>query len=364
MGLAKIFPKLRVACLVAGALGGGAGISAQVESTAPVGKIFLFSGTVAQSLTRTERGPANLVTTYYQAEGVWPLARWVDVEFEVEGGQIVGNNHAESLSASLGSAYRLNDLQEEPELFVPNFFLSGKQASGAFRWRLGRLGLQAAFDDNRVARNKRTKFLALPFTRNAAVPFPGKGLGAVAGWAPNPRAALTGGVGDANAVSTRNDLARLRGEWWTGGELTLRPLADPAAAALRVLAWRTTRRNVPDDAWAVSADAALAPGTVAFVRLGNGSEHFARTHGLVAGGFAWENPFGRKTDFAGLAFSRGVAVATGRRELLAEAVYRWQPVPWFALSPDVQWIRHPALARTRGPDAWAFGLRCAFSQAR
>lgn len=92
---------------------------------------------------------------------------------------------------------------------MPNLFLSGKQAGGAFRWRLG---LQASFDDNRGARNKRTKFIALPFTRNAAVPFPGKGLGAVAGWVPGPRASLTGGIGDANAVSTRNDFSRLRGE--------------------------------------------------------------------------------------------------------------------------------------------------------
>lgn len=133
---------------------------------------------------------------------------------------------------------------------------------------------------------------------------------------------------------------------------------------MRVFTWRTTRRAVRDDAWAVSADVAVAPSTVAFVRLGSGSQHFARMHGLVAGGFAWEKPFGRKTDFAGLALARGVAVATGRREVFAEAVYRWQPLPWFALAPDVQWIRHPARVRTRLPGAWAFGLRCAFSHVR
>ncbi|MCX6934140.1 MAG: hypothetical protein NTZ29_15895 [Verrucomicrobia bacterium] len=157
--------------LLAG-LGSGTLLGGQSGPTS-AGKLSFYSGTFAQSLTHAERGPRNLITTYYQVEGAWPVARRVDVEFEVEGGQIVGNNHAENLSSSLCAAFRLNDLQEEPELFVPNLFLSGKRADGTFRWRLGRLGLQASFDDNRVARNKRTKFLALklaaPLTRGQNV---------------------------------------------------------------------------------------------------------------------------------------------------------------------------------------------------
>ena len=339
-----------------------AGACLGVRASVSTSNLTLFSGTVAQSLSRAATGPRSLVTTYYQAEGAWPLAPGLAVEAEIEGGQIVGNNHAESLSASLGSVYRLNDLQENPELFVPNLFLSGTAAAGSFHWKLGRLGLQSSFDANRVARSKRTKFLSLPFTRNAAVAFPGKGLGGVAEWTPGPRATLMAGAGDANAVSTRDGLTRLRGEWFTAAELTLRPLAAPAAGAVRLLAWHTDRHAVQDAAWAVSADAALAPDTVAFVRLGSGSKYFARVRELIAGGLAWEKPFGRKPDFAGLALSRGTAVANGRTEFVAEAVYRWQALPWLALSPDVQWIRHPALSRV--PDAWAVGLRCAVSHAR
>ena len=348
---------IRMACGLA-----GAGEVAQAETGNPAATLTLFSGTVAQSFSRVATGPRELVTTYYQAEGAWPLARSIAVEFEVEGGQVVGNQHAETLSASLGSVYRLNDLQEDPELFVPNLFLSGRAAGGTVHWKLGRTGLQAAFDDNRVARAKRTKFLSLPFTRNAAVAFPGKGFGGALDWTPEPPATLTVGVGDANAISTRSGFGTLRGEYFSAAELTLRPQPDAKSAALRLLAWRTERHGVRDGGWAVSADAELAPATVAFLRLGSGSDHFARVRGLVAGGLAWENPFGRKMDFAGVGLSRGIAVANRHAETVAEAVYRWQAAPWLALSPDVQWIRHPAFSRV--VDAWAVGLRCAVAYAR
>lgn len=278
-------------------LGCGLAISAiaHAEDGIPAPTVTLFSGTVAHPLSRVAAGPSTLVTTYYQIEGAWPFTSQFALKFEVEGGQVIGNNHAESLSLSLGSAYRLNDLQEDPELFVPNLFLSGRVAGGAIRWKAGRLGLQSLFDDNRVARAKRTKFLSLPFTRNAAIAFPGKGLGAELGWA-------------------------------------------------------------------VSADAELAPATVAFLRLGSGSEHFARVRGFVAGGLAWEKPLGRKMDFAGLGLSRGMVVNGRRTEIVAEIVYRYQATPWLALSPDVQWIRHPAFSLVN--DAWAAGLRVALARSR
>ncbi len=339
-----------------------AGAIAQAEDGKPAPTFTLFSGTVAQTLSRVATGPRTLLTTYYQVEGAWPFAPPFALEFEVEGGQVIGNNHAESLSLGLGSAYRLNDLQEDPELFVPNLFLSGRAAGGAVRWKAGRLGLQSSFDDNRVARAKRTKFLSLPFTRNAAVAFPGKGLGAALDWTPTPRATLTVGAGDANAVSTQSGFATPRGEYFAAAELALRPRPDPKSAAFRLLAWRSERHGVRDAGWAVSADAELAPATIAFLRLGSGSEHFARVRGFVAGGLAWEKPFGRKMDFAGLALSRGTAVNGRRTETVAEIVYRWQATPWLALSPDVQWIRHPAFSRV--DDAWSVGLRVALARSR
>lgn len=101
-------------CLFVSCLGGSSPARAQAGGGIPAGKIFLYSGTFTQSLMAAERGPRNLITTYYQAEGEWPLAPWVKVEFEVEGGQIVGDNHAESLGSSLGAAFRLNACRRNP----------------------------------------------------------------------------------------------------------------------------------------------------------------------------------------------------------------------------------------------------------
>ncbi len=142
MKLRRLF---RLGCSLA------AGAIVQAEDGSPAHTFTLFSGTVAHTLSRVAAGPQTLVTTYYQIEGAWRFTPRLALEFEAEGGQVIGNNHAESLSLGLGSAYRLNDLQENPKLFVPNLFLSGRAAGGTVRWKAGRLGLQSSFDDNRVA---------------------------------------------------------------------------------------------------------------------------------------------------------------------------------------------------------------------
>jgi hypothetical protein len=49
---------------------------------------------------------------------------------KIAGGQVAGNNRAETRAASLRSVYRLNDPPEDPEL-LPNLSLGGSAAAGA-----------------------------------------------------------------------------------------------------------------------------------------------------------------------------------------------------------------------------------------
>lgn len=321
---------------------------------------ILHSSTVAQTLTDSRSDPASLLTTYYQIEGNWAVSsRWT-LHGEAEGGQVVDDDEDLSLAASLGSAYKLNDMQEGTAFQVATFYFSGSTPSANVKWKFGKVGQDEFFDDNRVARSKRRKFLALPFTKNPGVPFAGKGLGGALTWSPDPHVAFTVSASDANARGTLSGFSTWRGEWFNGMELTLRPYESVQTAAIRLLAWRTERGGVEDNGAAISADHEITPNVVAFIRLAEGSRHFARVGRFAGGGLAWEAPFNRKQDFLGIGISRGDPILAGRRtEYLSELVYRWQATTHLAVSPDIQYIRHPAASNVN--HAFAFAIRLALS---
>ena len=326
-------------------------------------RVDLHSVTVAQALTNSVRPQSSLLTTYYQAEVRWQPSTWFGVQSEMEGGQVVGHNQSEHLGENLGSQWRLNEMQEDPDLFVPIFYITGRTPDGQLSWRLGKISPESCFDDNRVARDKRNKFFAQPFFRNAAVAAASKGLGGFLRWTISPRAELGLCASDANARGTASGLSTWRGEWYHSVELTVRPLREAAQAAIRVVTWGTDRAGVKDGGWGVNADLEVAPTWVVFARMGDGSEQFARSREFASGGLAWEAPFGRRHDFLGVGLARAQAVRGGlQTETLGEAIYRWQINRFMALSPDVQYIRQPA--HERGGSAWAFGLRWTMAYGR
>ena len=320
--------------------------AASLPGADPATKIWwlrLHSSTVAQTLTDAAQEPRSLVTTYYQAEWGWQPSTWFGFQSELEGGQVVGERKAEHLGVNLGSQWRLNEMQEDPDLFMPVFFFTGSTPERELNWRLGKISPETSFDDNRVARSKRTKFIALPFYRNPAVAAASKGLGGYLHWIVSSQAELALCASDANARSTLSGFTTWHGEWFRSAELTLHPLADPARASVRLLTWATERGGVHDGGWALNTDWEIAPQWVTFARAGDGSEQFARSREFLSGGFGWEAPFGRPRDFLGLGLARAKAVSGGLHlETLGEVVYRWQINRLVALSPDVQYIRHPA----------------------
>ena len=49
-----------------------------------------------------------------------------------------------------------------------------------------------------------------------------------------------------------------------------------------------------------------------------------------------------------------------RDQYTAEVFYRWQLAPQLAVTPDLQWVRNPALNPTED-QIWIFGLRARLS---
>jgi hypothetical protein len=325
-------------------------------SAFPARRFELNSTTVAQFPGRARATSDGALTTYYKAEAVWPVAGRVDCHYEIEGGLA----DEPGWEADLGSQWSLNELKEESRLFVARLQIQGASADGRWHWELGKISPKGAFDDNRAARAKLTKFIAEPLVRNSAVAFAGKGLGGVLKRELSPDLHLALCLSDANARSTTAGFSSWRGEWFRGAEVTLRPRPG---ATVRVLAWGTERGGVHDGGWGLSSDWEVAPDWVVFARAGGGAEHFTHSRSLVSGGLAWENPFGRRGDFLALGLAHGRAQSAGERiELLGELVYRWQVNHWLAVSPDFQHVRQMGGAHPGG--AWVVGLRCAITVVR
>ncbi len=336
-----------------------------LESTADPSRgydwiVKLHSSTVAQNLSRTSVGPSALITTYYQFEGMWIFRRWLGVQTEIEGGQVIGENQDTQLGVNLGSQWKTNEMQEASRHYVPVLALIGSTPAKLLSWKIGKISSESFFDDNRGARAKRTKFLSTPLSKTAAVSFGPKGLGGSLTWSPNQHTSVTVLGSDANARETLTGFATWRGEWFTAAEVTLRPSSNPEHAAVRILGWSTTRHGVHDGGCSISADYEMAPKLVGFARLGTGSSAFARTSNLLSGGIGWEAPFGRKADFFGAGVTWGEPVKHNARiEVLSEIVYRWQLTQHLALSPDLQLVHHPANSNVSS--AVVTGLRCAIA---
>jgi carbohydrate-selective porin OprB len=274
----------------------------------------------------------------------------------LEGGKASGPG----LGSQIGSQWDLNEVQESSPLYVAVLQVMGSTNDGRFSWQLGKISPKGAFDDNRAARSKLTKFMSEPLVRNSAVAFANKGFGGTLNWNPAPDWRFTLCASDANARSTEAGFTSWHSGWFRGAEVSVR---SRAGATVRVLGWGTERGGVHDGGWGVSSDWEVAPGWVVFARAGGGAEHLAHSRSLVSGGLAWEDPFGRRGDFLALGLAHGRAQSAGARaELLGELVYRWQVNRWLALSSDLQHVRQLGGAHPVG--AWVFGLRCAITVVR
>jgi hypothetical protein len=324
---------------------------AAATHSAADGRWQLETALVAQALESRGVGSAAALTATYSGQLTW-TSRVLSWNLEVEGSQDSPRTKTSELAGLVGSQWAFNELLEENGLFVAVARVTGTLADGAVEWQAGKISPKNSMDGNRAARSKSTKFLAGPFAKNSAVAFAGKGLGLSGRWTISPTSSLALCASDANARSTKAGLSSLRGEWYRAGEFTWRPVAG---VAVRVLLWRTERQGRADGGWGTSNDWEIAPHVVVFLRAGGGGRRFPASESLWAGGLAWERPFGRAEDYAGVGWARGRALGTERFEHRVELFYRWQINRWSAFSPHGQWFRGAGGGPSR--DGWLVGCR-------
>lgn len=285
-----------------------------------------------------------------------------------------------------------DDADFDEAIYVDQLWLEQGWLDGRVRLRAGFIEFQTVFDRNAYANREDVQFMNSVFDNDGLVPLP-DALGAVLMLRPWPSLELAVGVGDADNLNrqagfdTFSDDADSLSVWL---EATLSVRLGPGGCLpghYRVGFFRDGRRlgvfGRTDEHGAprydrghagfyLSFDQALwrpdetgPRGLGVFARVARADPDTSASEWFWSAGLEWAEPVrGRHDDAFGLAVYQLVASdelprarpTAYHRETGVELYYRVLPVPWLAVTPDLQYIVEPGAVPTAG-DAVVFQLR-------
>ncbi|HEX6829207.1 MAG TPA: carbohydrate porin [Burkholderiales bacterium] len=224
------------------------------------------------------------------------------------------------------------------------------------------------FDGNQYLNNQQQNFNNFLFAQNGSQTYPNAGLGAYV------QANLTSAVQFAAGFQSAANI--------TAANLSVKGFGDGGFAWFGYAQWTPGFRgmgtsqysltyyqvpSVPQQArstgWSLNAVQNLDSTWAVFARANRAYDFVAPIRGSYVLGGAMNNPLGRSpTDQIGLAFGHADAAPPptlppgARDEKIVEAYWNWTLAKALLLTPDVQYIRDPALDPTR-TSAWVWSLR-------
>ena len=239
-----------------------------------------------------------------------------------------------------------------PELWYEHHFVRDR-----FLVRVGKINPFAVFDFYKY-KSPRTGFISQPQTFNPTIAYPPSALGIGAGARLTNGVYAAAGVFDANGVPTKAGFNTLfeDGELFTIADLGwapdfvdgLEPGVDftPNNDDVHLTFWHSDRRKaiMRPEGWGVTASVQKGFGKVVpFARYGYSNGGATPLKHLVNVGVGFDDVFGYAQDTIGIGLTWGDPSASNLRDqYAAEFFYRMQFTPYFALTPDIQLIAHPA----------------------
>ena len=216
--------------------------------------------------------------------------------------------------------------------------------------------------------NPWTSFSNLAFLTDPTIPAPNQGLGAAAGWFATESIYLVGGVADTNGDPSQPeeffDSFFDTGEYFTHFELGWTPAADRVYLDnVHLTYWHADERvdAATPDGWGLAFSAAtfINDQWMPFLRAGYAEEGGALYDRSLSAGLGRYQASNKNLAAIGVNWSQPSESSFGPDlddQFTLEMYYRWQLTPEFAITPDLQWIRDPALNPTEN-SIWVAGLR-------
>jgi porin len=325
----------------------------------------------SNSLTDTHDAVGQKFTLNIGQQVLWrgtPQALWIEAVIEDRGP--VGTQLA-PLQAGLrtGSSTATAPTWGDFNLGVTQFYVRQSLFDNHFQYTFGKLfapnyvNPYPLFDDNR-------QYLNQIFTTSVTIPVPLRGFGAVAAWFPTDlglyvKAGIYTVYSDdtgftADSFFNKPQYFRHLELGWSGTAASGVPIQARGpmdANNFSVTLWdKDNQENGPPSARGVAFNANyLVRDDIMVFGRGGWSEGWQLDRNLAAG-VAWR-PLQEYSDLLGV--GGGWAQPANpilRDQYILEAFYRFQVTSQFAITPDVQWILHPALDPSTD-SMWVASLR-------
>ena len=248
-------------------------------------------------------------------------------------------------------------------LYVPELYLDQNFFDGKFYINAGRTDLSNWFDDSEVANISDTQFLSSALVNNPVIPFPQKGLAAMAGIKPEDWLCLQTGVSNAKASSTQIGLRSAFKDdpaWFFINEICFCPKIGQLQGNYRF----SLRRNFQDldridgsgiqhDDWgfSLSFDQQVTQKVTLFCRYGFADKRVSDLSNFWSAGGQITGPIpGRKGDIFGMAvaqsflgddYLRANGPGLASRETMFETYYSIELNRILTLIPSLQFVTNP-----------------------
>jgi len=227
----------------------------------------------------------------------------------------------------------------------------------------GKLDLSYWFDWNEAASSADTQFLSSALVNNLTIPFPAKGLGAMASIKPLDWLYFQSGAATARASSTKVGLSDGFNSTLFINELGLTPKFGSLQGNYRFIFYldrekldclnsdETKKSNI---GWALSFDQAVTDRITLFFRYGFADQKVSDIEYFWSGGAQFLEPIpGRKFDCLGIGIARSILgndyreanaaedYGVSRAETMYEIYYSCHLNNSLTLTPDIQMVTHP-----------------------
>ena len=314
---------------------------------------FVFNSQIQSALyAKTNKGKSRAAWYYNMAleQKLWNDA-YAHLEFE--------GGHNKGIDKLLPTFSVFNSKAGEPAYFYINKFYLGQgflQEKGFLA--AGRLDLSDWFDANKVANSGDKQFLSASLVDNLIIPFPQKGLGAMAKFKPADWFYFQAGASDAEAVSTKVGLNNsFQGTFFIsefgfspkieGFQGNYRFIIDVDRVKLSRIGGSGDKNE--DYGYALSFDQQVAKQITLFCRYGFADKDVRKIqHFWSCGGQLSEPISGRKNDVFGIAMAQSIlgddyrqANAKASAETMYEIYYNFSAYPFVKIIPNIQAVTHP-----------------------
>jgi len=318
----------------------------------------------SQVALRSKRNSGHSRSAWYYNIGLEQrLWKGASAVFEIQGG------HNKGIDKLLPTFSAFNDNAWEPDyLYVNELYLQQNLFQEKVYLVAGRMDLSDWFDINEVANTSDTQFESSALTNSLNIPFPQKGLGAVAGIKPVDWFYFQVGASDAEAVSTRVGLNNcFRGTLFMS-EIGFSPQLGKLKGNYRFLFHLThdslverideQGRKVDSCGFGLSFDQQVTERITLFMRYGLADRKVSDIeHSWSAGGQITEPIKGRKDDCLGIGVAQSIvgedyyiANDSEAAETMYEVYYNLSLHPFVKFIPNLQVVTHPQAERHAGTD--------------